>query len=149
MSGAEADISSDGETSFEDEDVPLPPSPLKEGTDEPFRVVLKGGSPWGFTLTNGMESKASVIINEIVDGGKAFDSGQLKVGDYLLQVNEVRCLNLQVAHELIDSAFRTLTLLVWRHIVQSTNPQAKYNTCLSPSNSDCAGGWAGQGGGYD
>ena len=65
MSGAEADISSDGETSFEDEDVPLPPSPLKEGTDEPFKVVLKGGSPWGFTITSGKESKASVLINEV------------------------------------------------------------------------------------
>lgn len=65
MSGAEADVSSDGETSFEDEDVPLPPSPLKEGTDEPFRVVLKGGRPWGFTLKSGSQSKANVLISDV------------------------------------------------------------------------------------
>lgn len=65
MSGAEADVSSDGETSFEDEDVPLPPSPLKEGTDEPFSVILKGGSPWGFNIQRRAESKASVIISNV------------------------------------------------------------------------------------
>ena len=65
MSGAEADISSDGETSFEDEDVPLPKSPLKEGTDEPFQVILKGGSPWGFTLKGGAEFRSSVQVAEV------------------------------------------------------------------------------------
>lgn len=65
MSGAEADISSDGETSFEDEDVPLPPSPLKDGREEPFQVVLKGGSPWGFDLQAGLGSTSTVLISKV------------------------------------------------------------------------------------
>lgn len=66
MSGAEADVSSDGDSScFEDEDAPLPPSPLKEGTGEPFYVVLKGGRPWGFALKTGAESKSSILISQV------------------------------------------------------------------------------------
>ena len=67
MSGAEADISSDGDSScFEDDDVPLPKSPLKEGTDEPFQVILKGGSPWGFSLKGGAEPRSPVQVAEVM-----------------------------------------------------------------------------------
>jgi len=65
MSGAEADISSDGDSSCFEDETPLPLSPLKEGTDEPFYVVLKGGRPWGFTLKTGSESKSSIVVEQV------------------------------------------------------------------------------------
>ena len=65
MSGAEADVSSDGDSSFEDDEVPLPPSPLKEGTSDPFQVVLKGGSPWGFNLKGIKGTRTPVQISEV------------------------------------------------------------------------------------
>jgi len=64
MSGAEADVSSD-ESSEEDLDIPLPASPLQDGTDAPFRVVLKGGEPWGFTLKPSPANRTGVQIDEV------------------------------------------------------------------------------------
>ncbi|KAH3713569.1 hypothetical protein DPMN_073361, partial [Dreissena polymorpha] len=110
MSGAEADVSSDESS---EEELPLPPSPLREGTGEPFTVVLKGGRPWGFKLTTGSESKSSIMISEFDAGGKAISSGQLRVGDHVLAVNDVRCHTQTEARQLIESAFNTLTLRVW------------------------------------
>ena len=67
MSGDEADESSVGDTSSEEEDVPLPVSPFKSGTDEPFKVVFKGGSPWGFDLKGGTESKAPLQVSQVTE----------------------------------------------------------------------------------
>lgn len=39
---------------------------IKENLDsEPFDVVLKGGSPWGFTLTGGAEVRSPIQITEV------------------------------------------------------------------------------------
>lgn len=57
--------------------------------------------------------------------GKAGVEGSLRVGDLVLFVNEVRCSQPDQALELIDSAFRTLTLLVWRRSVPTA-------VCLAP-----------------
>lgn len=65
MSGDEADESSVGDTSYEDDDTPLPISPFKSGTDEPFKIVFKGGRPWGFGLKGGTESKAPLQISQV------------------------------------------------------------------------------------
>ena len=67
MSGDEADESSVGDTSSEEEDIPLPVSPFKSGTDEPFKVVFKGGSPWGFDLKGGTESKAPLQVSQVTE----------------------------------------------------------------------------------
>ncbi|KAL4229933.1 melanosome organization [Mactra antiquata] len=125
MSGAEADVSSDGETSFEDEDVPLPPSPLKDGREEPFQVVLKGGSPWGFDLQAGHGSSSTVLISNLEADGKASQSGLIQLGDYLLEVNGVRCKDVAEASQLIDCAFRTLTLSMWRGATDSLSPPVR------------------------
>lgn len=55
-----------------------------------------------------------IVYFQVEVGGKAWESRRLQPGDFVLHVNDVRCPNLQVAHELIDSAFSTLTLLLWR-----------------------------------
>ncbi|KAH8041587.1 hypothetical protein HPB51_017032 [Rhipicephalus microplus] len=53
--------------------------------------------------------------NEVVDpGGKAEAEGRIRVGDLVLCVNEVPCSRADQAKQLVDSAFSTLTLLVWR-----------------------------------
>ena len=67
MSGDEADESSVGDTSYEDEDIPLPVSPFKAGTDEPFTIVLKGGRPWGFDLKGGSENKAPLKVSQVTE----------------------------------------------------------------------------------
>ena len=46
--------------------------------------------------------------------GKAYQGGQLQVDDCILSVNDVGCTSKVEAEQLIDSAFRTLTLQVWR-----------------------------------
>ena len=65
MSGDEADESSVGDTSYEDEDIPLPVSPFKAGTTEPIKLVLKGGKPWGFELKGGSENKAPLQVSQV------------------------------------------------------------------------------------
>ena len=67
MSSEDADESSVGDSSFEEE-VPikaLPLSPFFAGTNDPFSVVLKGGSPWGFKLRGGSEAKSPIQIAEV------------------------------------------------------------------------------------
>lgn len=32
---------------------------------EPFEVILKGGSPWGFTITGGAEVRSPIQISEV------------------------------------------------------------------------------------
>ena len=66
MSGDEADESSVGDTSSEEDDTPLPVSPFKSGTDEPLKVVIKGGKPWGFEIKGGTENKAPLQISKVV-----------------------------------------------------------------------------------
>ena len=68
MSGDEADESSVGDTSSEEEEGPLPVSPFKSGTDEPLKVVIKGGKPWGFEIKGGTEDKAPLQISKVVWG---------------------------------------------------------------------------------
>ena len=54
------------------------------------------------------------IVFQLKEGGKASESGQLYVGDYIVSVNDIKCVSLTEAVQLIQSAFRTLTLSIWR-----------------------------------
>ena len=39
---------------------------IKDNLDtEPFEVVLKGGSPWGFTIAGGIEVRSLIQISEV------------------------------------------------------------------------------------
>ena len=49
-----------------------------------------------------------------MEDGKADQSEQLEIGDYLLGVNGIKCVSQTEAVELIQGAFRTLTLTIWR-----------------------------------
>ncbi|XP_021348349.1 uncharacterized protein LOC110447164 isoform X2 [Mizuhopecten yessoensis] len=111
MESDSSDVSDEDRTSDTDEKVENSPPQL---TVEPFEVVLKGGSPWGFTLKGGVEVRSPIQISEINAEGKADVSASLRLGDYVLGVNDVKCVSLTEAVQLIQSAFRTLTLLVWR-----------------------------------
>ncbi|XP_069130177.1 PDZ and LIM domain protein 3-like [Argopecten irradians] len=111
MESDNSDVSDEDKISDTDEKVEKS-APLL--TVEPFEVVLKGGSPWGFTLKGGVEVRSPIQISEIKPDGKADVSDTLKLGDYVLGVNDVKCVSLTEAVQLIQSAFRTLTLLVWR-----------------------------------
>ncbi|KAL3213204.1 hypothetical protein MRX96_035550 [Rhipicephalus microplus] len=51
---------------------------------------------------------------QVDPGGKADAEGRIRVGDLVLCVNEVPCSRADQAKQLVDSAFSTLTLLVWR-----------------------------------
>ncbi|GFS98127.1 protein Shroom2 [Nephila pilipes] len=79
-----------------------------------MRISLAGGQPWGFHLQAKAENRSVVIVNEIVLGGRADKQGELKVGDHVIKINDIQCLSLADALQLIDSAFRTLTIVVWR-----------------------------------
>ncbi|KAK3100457.1 hypothetical protein FSP39_020389 [Pinctada imbricata] len=81
---------------------------------QPFQVVLKGGSPWGFTLKGGAEVQSPIQICEIEADSKAAANGNLQKDDYVLSVNHVTCQSLTEAVQLINDAFRTLTLTAWR-----------------------------------
>ncbi|KAH7954391.1 hypothetical protein HPB49_018193 [Dermacentor silvarum] len=62
-----------------------------------------------------MADTATVGFSVQVDpGGKAEAEGRIRVGDLVLCVNEVPCSRADQARQLVDSAFNTLTLLVWR-----------------------------------
>ncbi|GFR27589.1 protein Shroom2 [Trichonephila clavata] len=79
-----------------------------------IEIVIKGGQPWGFHLEAKAENRSVVIVDEIEQGGRADKQGQLKVGDHIIKINDIQCLSLADALQLIDSAFRTLTIVVWR-----------------------------------
>ncbi|CAL1290911.1 unnamed protein product [Larinioides sclopetarius] len=79
-----------------------------------IEIVIKGGQPWGFRLQAKAENRSVVIVDEIVRGGRADQQGELKVGDHVIKINGIQCLSLADALQLIDSAFRTLTIVVWR-----------------------------------
>ncbi|GBN01832.1 hypothetical protein AVEN_156751-1 [Araneus ventricosus] len=79
-----------------------------------IEIVIKGGQPWGFRLQAKAENRSVVIVDEIVKGGRADQQGELKVGDHVIKINGIQCLSLADALQLIDSAFRTLTIVVWR-----------------------------------
>lgn len=53
---SDEDVTSDSEKKVEN-------SPVL--SVEPFRVILKGGSPWGFTLKGGAEVRAPIQISEV------------------------------------------------------------------------------------
>ncbi|KFM59125.1 Protein Shroom2, partial [Stegodyphus mimosarum] len=80
---------------------------------ERIEIVLKGGQPWGFRVHGNRENRSFVIIDEVELGGKAEGAG-LKAGDHVIKINDVQCLSLADALQLIESAFRTLTVLIWR-----------------------------------
>ncbi|GIY73208.1 PDZ domain-containing protein [Caerostris extrusa] len=79
-----------------------------------IEIVIKGGKPWGFNLQTKDENRSIVIVNEIIQGGKADQQGELKKGDHVIKINGIQCLSLADAVQLIESAFRTLTIVVWR-----------------------------------
>ncbi|XP_054721662.1 uncharacterized protein LOC129231388 [Uloborus diversus] len=79
-----------------------------------FQIVIKGGQPWGFRLHGDPENRFAVIVDQIEPGGKAETQGELKKGDQIIKINDVQCLSLSDALQLIESAFRTLTILVQR-----------------------------------
>ncbi|KAL1433144.1 hypothetical protein MTO96_002106 [Rhipicephalus appendiculatus] len=56
----------------------------------------------------------AVVVSQVDPGGKAEAEGRIRVGDLVLCVNEVPCSRADQARQLVDSAFSTLTLLVWR-----------------------------------
>ena len=63
----------------------------------------------------GKELKVIYLFSlQIVPDGKADENGELQAGDYILTINDVKCTSVTEAVQLIESAFRTLTLLVWR-----------------------------------
>ncbi|XP_077984803.1 uncharacterized protein LOC144439390 [Glandiceps talaboti] len=76
-------------------------------------VVMKGGEPWGFTVSGGLEMNAPLVISKIELGSKAEEQG-LGVGDIVLEVNDVQCASETEAIQLIQSAFNTLTLTIQR-----------------------------------
>ncbi|XP_013385268.1 protein Shroom3-like [Lingula anatina] len=77
-----------------------------------LEVVLKGGSPWGFSLKGGAEIRSALTVSKVEPDGKA--NGLLEAGDILLSINDVHCRSRAEAIQLVKSAFNTLTLTVWR-----------------------------------
>lgn len=78
-----------------------------------FRVVLKGGEPWGITLAGGVAT-LPLQIAKVEPGGKASVDGHIRAGDHVLRVNDIPCEQLVEARQMINSAFYTLTLTLWR-----------------------------------
>ncbi|PRD23465.1 UNVERIFIED_CONTAM: shroom3 [Trichonephila clavipes] len=102
-----------------------------------IEIVIKGGQPWGFHLQAKAENRSVVIVDEIEQGGRADKQGQLKVGDHIIKINDIQCLSLADALQLIDSAFRTLTIVVWRTnnvcLKDPTNQPLNQMSCNSNS----------------
>lgn len=86
-------------------------SPLADR--RPFEVVLRGGKPWGFTLAGG-EGEGSPLHIAQIEACSSAENSALLSGDVVLSVNGISCGCCQAALQLIDSAFRTLTLKVIR-----------------------------------
>lgn len=87
----------------------------KEGE---FEVSLTGGSPWGFTIRtqsgNGLYNRGKVIVNKVVQGGKADSSGSIHIGDEILAVNGFEFDNEQQATQYVKDARKELILRVKR-----------------------------------
>ncbi|XP_064608843.1 uncharacterized protein LOC135473007 [Liolophura sinensis] len=108
----------DTELSDDEGSLPLP----AVQTVHSMRVVLKGGGPWGFTLCGGADVRTPLRVAEIEPGGRAAVNGSLQVGDCITSVNDVQCGTITEAVQLIQSAFRTLTLGGFRGNVEPTTP---------------------------
>ncbi|EEC12200.1 hypothetical protein IscW_ISCW008518 [Ixodes scapularis] len=80
----------------------------------------QGGIASGFLcalcllLPRSIDHLAVVFSAQVDPGGKAATDGGVRVGDLVLCVNDVRCSQLDQVLQLIDSAFSTVTLLLWR-----------------------------------
>ncbi|XP_035209553.1 protein Shroom3-like isoform X2 [Stegodyphus dumicola] len=107
---------------------------------ERIEIVIKGGQPWGFRVYGNRENRSFVIIDEVELGGKAEEAG-LKAGDHVIKINDVQCLSLADALQLIESAFRTLTVLIWRPRKCQQNVYKEHNVSKLkssiPSKSTC------------
>ncbi|KAK7482911.1 hypothetical protein BaRGS_00025811, partial [Batillaria attramentaria] len=77
----------------------------------PFEVILRGGKPWGFILAGGEGEDSPLHISQI-DENSGAENSALLVGDIVLSVNGISCGSYQSAKQLVDSAFRTLTLKI-------------------------------------
>ncbi|XP_076348410.1 protein Shroom4-like [Tachypleus tridentatus] len=86
-------------------------------TTKTTEIVLKGGRPWGFQLQGGIENGDILTVSQVAHDGKAAKEGSLKVGDRVLKINDVQCFSLAEALDLINNAFRTLSILIRRYDV--------------------------------
>ncbi|XP_076362697.1 uncharacterized protein LOC143253179 isoform X2 [Tachypleus tridentatus] len=87
-------------------------------TTKTTEIVLKGGRPWGFQLQGGIENGDILTVSQVAHDGKAAKEGSLKVGDRVLKINDVQCFSLAEALDLINNAFRTLSILIRRNNVK-------------------------------
>ncbi|XP_062609160.1 protein Shroom3-like isoform X1 [Saccostrea cucullata] len=97
---------------FSSEEEVIKSTTNRSGVSKTIQVVLKGGAPWGFTLSGGTGTQSPVQIHQVDPEGKA--QGCLYEGDCILAVNGVAPESLYEGEQLIKDAFRTLTLTVWR-----------------------------------
>jgi len=76
-----------------------------------FQVAVNGNM---FTVQVAVNCNVFILFLQLEESGKAHENDKLRVGDYVLEVNEIRCATVKEAQQLIESAFRTLTLKIWR-----------------------------------
>ncbi|ROL43748.1 Protein Shroom2 [Anabarilius grahami] len=83
---------------------------------ELMEVLLRGGSPWGFTVRGGLEYHEPLIITKVEDGSRAA-LGRLQIGDEIVSVNSVLLSGYRLeAICLVKSSHKTLSLGIKRYV---------------------------------
>uniref|UniRef100_A0A3Q1GIZ7 Shroom family member 2 n=2 Tax=Acanthochromis polyacanthus TaxID=80966 RepID=A0A3Q1GIZ7_9TELE len=86
----------------------------QEDEEELVEVLLRGKSPWGFTLRGGTEHREPLVITKVEEGSVAA-AVRLQAGDEMVSVNAVPLSgSRQEAICLVKSSHKTLTLVVRR-----------------------------------
>ncbi|VDO61275.1 unnamed protein product [Schistosoma margrebowiei] len=105
-------------TELLDENCVVKPSLNNISTRSLYSLTLqRGPNGFGFSVRSGFDSNTSpLIVYRIADNGPAFQEGQMKVGDEILEINGISTFTMthQQAVTLIRSSGSTLRILLQR-----------------------------------
>ncbi|CAH8449213.1 unnamed protein product [Schistosoma guineensis] len=105
-------------TELLDENCVVKPSLNNISTRSLYSITLqRGPNGFGFSVRSGFDSNTSpLIVYRIADNGPAFQEGQMKVGDEILEINGISTFTMthQQAVTLIRSSGSTLRILLQR-----------------------------------
>lgn len=102
----------------------------EETIDEEEIRLFRGGAGLGFSIAGGtdnphIDDDPGIYITKIIPGGAAHQNSRLRIGDCILQVNDVRTVGVEhiIAVEALKSAGDEVILMVKRLSIQQTTLQ--------------------------